>query len=304
MTRKALPSLRALQTFEIFGRTKSVSETARELNVTSGAVSQQLKVLEEQTGFPLITRRGRGVFLRPEAKTYHQFLSEGFDALHQAQSYLERIQQNTNLSISALPSLLSKWLYPILGDFQQFHPDVSIRLDSTHQEPDRHLLTTTFRLTYGSAGSRFPFYRELYTDTLFPVCSPSFAEAAPEVWTAEGLLKQPLLRTDWGPAHRSLPDWDDWLEFCGVSEAAPKEVGVFSLSSLALEAAIEGKGVALAQTSFVERDLQMGKLLRLSQSELKLPHPYFVCWGEGALQDPAAKSFLDWVLTAGRRYGR
>ncbi|WP_424830176.1 LysR substrate-binding domain-containing protein [Ruegeria sp.] len=305
MKRKMLPSLRALQTFEVFGRTNSVADTARELNVTPGAVSQQLKILEEQIGKSLITRRGRGVLLRKEAEAYHKFLSEGFDALHRAQIYLDRMEQATNLSVSALPSLLSKWLYPILGNFQDQHPGVSIRLDSTHQEPERYLLSTTFRLTYGDQGQIFPFHKELFTDSVFPVCSPEFLQAYPEVKTTEGLRQVPLLRTDWGPGFEDVPGWEDWFDFAGITDGEEfRDVGVFSLSSMALDAAIQGKGVALAQTSFAERDLQTGRLIRLSDEELKMPHPYIICWGEGTLHDRTATQFLDWILQAGRQISR
>jgi LysR family glycine cleavage system transcriptional activator len=305
MTQRPLPSLRALQTFEVFGRTNSVADTARELNVTPGAVSQQLKLLEEQTGKSLITRQGRGVLLRKEVEPYHRFLTEGFDALHRAQTFLERMDQRTGLSISALPSLLSKWLYPILGGFQDQHPGASLRLDSTHQEPEKYLSTTTFRLTYGDQGRVFPYFKELFTDSVFPVCSPEFLRAYPEATTPNGLRHVPLLRTDWGPGFKDVPDWDHWFSFCGLTEIGPlKDVGVFSLSRMALEAARQGKGVALAQTSFAERDLQSGKLVRLSQQELPLPHPYLICWGDGTLHDPMANAFLDWILHAGRQVTR
>ena len=304
MRRTPLPSLRALQTFEVFGRTNSVADTARELNVTPGAVSQQLKVLEEQTGRALIARRGRSVFLRQDAQVYHQFLSEGFEALHRAQHYLARMERETSLSISALPSLLSKWLYPILGDFQQQHPGVSIWLDSTHQEPDRHLLSVSFRLTYGDQGRDFPFQNNLFTDTLFPVCSPEFARNNPELVTPEGLSRAPLLCTDWGPGFEDVPDWEDWFAANDIDASPRRKDAVFSLSSLALDAAIQGRGVALAQTSFVQRDLQMGYLCRLSKQEIPLPRPYLVCWGEGALDERTARSFLDWILQAGRDVSR
>ncbi len=174
-----LPSLRALQVFASFGRTLSVTQTAQELGVTSGAVSQQLKVLEEQTGRTLFNRQGRGIFLRPGAETYHKHICDGFETLAQAQHILDRIEDTVDVSISALPSLLSRWLNPVLSAYQDHNPEMSLRLDSTHKEPERHLLSTTFRLTYGANADTFPYRRRLFQDAVFPVCAPAFLSQFP-----------------------------------------------------------------------------------------------------------------------------
>ena len=297
-----LPSLRALQTFSVFGQTNSVAETAREMGLTSGAVSQQLKTLEDQTGRMLVSRRGRGAVLHPEAEIYHRLVSEGFEALYRSQYFLDRMEQSANLSISALPSLLAKWLNPELGEFQERHPGISIRLDSTHQEPDRFLLATNFRVTYGEAAQKFPFQRQLFTDIIFPVCSPDFADKHPGISDAATMRKLPLLHTDWGLGYEDLPGWTDW--FASVGQPAPDTIAsrVFSVSSLTIEAAVEGKGIALAQSSFVDRDLRTGRLVRLSETELKLPWPYFVCWGERMMQEPVARDFLNWIISVARNH--
>lgn len=301
MTPAKLPSLRALQVFESFGRTLSVAQTAQELGITSGAVSQQLKILEDQAGHPLISRQGRGLALRPEAVTYHQFLTEGFDALIRAQAFMDRLSDQTQLSVSALPSLLSHWLNPILSAFQDHHGGLSLRLESTHQEPERHLLSSTFRLTYGAASLTFPHRRELFCDHVFPVCAPAFLAANPTATDPHHLAQLPLLHTDWGPGHPDLPTWTDWFAQFNLKQADLHQSGVFSLSSLAIESAIEGKGVALAQSAFVAQALQSGRLIRLSSQKIPLPHPYFICWGEGAMQRAQAQSLLDWITTAARQ---
>ncbi len=302
MKNDQLPSLRALHIFDVFGRTNSVAETARELRVTPGAVSQQLKFLEEQTGHLLLNRSGRGVMLRPEAEIYHRYVSRGFESLYRAQQVLRGFETDPVLSISALPSLLSKWLNPALGTFQDAHPGISLRLDSTHQEADRYLQTTRFRITYGEVAQRYPYSRELFTDTMFPVCSAQFLRDNPEIVVPTALQEMPLLSSDWGYGYQDIPDWDDWFRANNIETSQINRAGIFSLSSLTLEAAIEGKGVALAQTSFASRDLELGRLVRLSSAELLLPKPYFICWGEGAMQDPVSKDFLNWITKRGRDF--
>lgn len=295
-----LPSLRALQTFSIFGQTNSVSETAREMGLTSGAVSQQLKILEDQTGRRLVSRRGRGAVLHPEAEIYHRLVCEGFEALYRSQQFLDRMEQSANLSISALPSLLAKWLNPVLGEFQERRPGISIRLDSTHQEPDRFLLSTNFRLTYGETAKRFPFHRQLFTDKVFPVCSPDFASKHHNISDVEVMSQLPLLHTDWGTGYEDLPGWMEWFASAGKTVPDVKAARVFSLSSLTIEAAVDGKGIALAQSSFVDRDLRTGRLVRLSETELQVPRPYYICWGERAMQEPIAQDFLNWIIGVAR----
>ncbi len=297
-----LPSLRALQVFASFGRTLSVTQTAQELGVTSGAVSQQLKVLEEQTGRSQFNRQGRVIFLRPGAKAYHKQICEGFETLAQAQHILDRLEDTADISISALPSLLSRWLNQVLSAYQDHHQDLSLRLDSTHKEPERHLLSTTFRLTYGANADTFPYRRHLFQDAVFPVCAPAFLSQFPSASDPAQMAQLPLLHTDWGPAHRDLPSWGDWFSHCAVDPGTLPKGATYSLSSLTLEAAIAGKGIALAQTSFVARDLQSGRLIRLSEAQIQMPQPYFICWGEGAMQSTNARDLLDWITSAAREF--
>jgi len=292
-----LPPMRALQAFEAVGRLGSVNEAARELGVTPGAISQQIKKLEIYIGITLILRDGRGTTLGPDAKAYHEFVSQGFETLRQAQYYLERQKSGTGLTISALPSLLLKWLNPHLHRFQPQVGDVSVRMEATHTEPDPHLLDGTFRLTYGNAMQSYPYSRVLFTDTCFPVCSPEFLSRNPGAQDPARLAKIPLIEIDWGLAYGNIPHWSDWFKSEGFAECQFKPVAVYSLSGLALEAAVNGQGVTLAQAAFVADDLRLNRLVRLSTKELTMPEPYFICWGQKTMGLPVARDFLNWVLT-------
>ena len=295
-----LPPMRALQAFEAFGRLGSVSDAARELGVTPGAVSQQIKILESHVGITLILRDGRGATLGPEARLYHEIVSQGFDRFRQAQHYLARLRSESDLSVSGLPTLLLKWLNPLLGGFQSQGRDVSIRLEAAHGEPDRQMLDTTFRLTYGRAAQRYFHSRVLFTDSCFPVCSPEFLARHPEAAEPAGMSDLPLIEIDWGPAYASVPHWADWFAAEGLPAPRRRPVAVFSLSSLALEAAVNGQGITLAQEAFVAVDLRLNRLVRLSPRALAMPEPYFVCWGQRTLEQPVARDFLNWIIAAAR----
>lgn len=296
-----LPPLRALQAFEAFGRLGSVNGAAHELGVTAGAISQQLKALEDHLGLTLIVKDGRRAALTPAAQSYHRFITEGFDRLRQGQTYMDNRRTGADLTVSGLPTLMLKWLNPLLHRFQATAGEVSVRLEATHREPDPQMLDHMFRLTYGAAHERFAHSRRLFHDVCFPVCAPAFLERHPEARDPAALPDLPLIEIDWGPMYASVPRWNDWLAMEGVRPAGGvKPIAVHSLSSLALEAAAAGQGLALAQMSFARTDLDLGRLLRISPRALAMPEPYHVCWGSLTLESQRARDFLNWLMAEAR----
>ncbi|HRO13739.1 MAG TPA: LysR family transcriptional regulator [Paracoccus sp. (in: a-proteobacteria)] len=291
-----LPPLRALQAFEAFGRLGSVNGAARALGVTPGAISQQLKLLEEHVGLPLFVKDGRRAVLTPAARAYHDLVSQGFDRLLLAQDYIVSHRLNDELTISGLPTLLQKWLNPIVPAFQAAAGEIPIRIVATHQESDPRTLEQSFRLTYGKAAQRYAHSRVLFTDRCFPVCSPGFLERHPEARDPAVMARLPLIDIDWGAAYASVPRWGDWFAAEGIGAVPVRPVAVHSLSSLAIEAAASGQGAVLAQASFVASDLQSGRLLRLSDHSLQMPEPYLICWGPMTLGRTPAREFLNWIM--------
>ncbi|WP_324753456.1 LysR family transcriptional regulator [Roseovarius sp. Pro17] len=295
-----LPPLRALQAFESFGRLGSVTAAAKELGVTPGAISQQIKILETQLKMPLILKDGRRASLAPTALSYHEVLSAGFGKLHQAQHLLSQHRADLDVQISGLPTLLLKWLNPRLHRFETSHGQASIRLEATHVEPDPQFLNHMFRLTYGTASEVFPHVRALFHDVCFPVCSPQFLEKNPAAADPATLSSVPWIDIDWGPAYASVPRLGDWLTTQGLPPPSTKPVSVHSLSGSALEAVAGGQGIALAQSSFASMDLKLGRLVRLSDHSIKMPEPYFICWAPVMLENETSRNFLNWILSEAR----
>lgn len=299
--RSILPPLRALQAFESFGRLGSVGAAAQELGVTSGAISQQIKLLEDHLQMPLIMKDGRRAALAPLAKSYHVVVSAGFQKLQQAQGLLAKQASELDVSVSGLPTLLLKWLQPRLKSFEARHGETTIRLEATHGEPDPEFLNHMFRFTYGSVSESFPHARPLFYDVCFPVCSPEFLKAHPDALEPAALPDLPWVDIDWGPEYASVPKLNTWLAAQGLPNLTRKPTSVHSLSSSALEAVASGQGIALAQLSFASVDLELGRLIRISQHAVKMPEPYFVCWGPKMLKNEKSRNFLNWILaeTAG-----
>jgi len=145
-----------MQAFESFGRLGSVNAAARELGVTPGAISQQIKILEEQLSMPLLVKDGRRATLAENARAYHSVLSAGFDKLKQGQTLLAQQVKGRDVHVSGMPTLILKWLNPRLHKFEARHGRAPIRLEATHLEPDPQFLNHMFRLTYGATANLFP----------------------------------------------------------------------------------------------------------------------------------------------------
>ncbi|MCB5411920.1 LysR family transcriptional regulator [Pseudogemmobacter faecipullorum] len=292
-----LPPLRALQAFDAFGRNGTVHAAARSLGVTPGAVSQQLRLLEEHVGLSLLSREGRRVTLTPVARVYHELISQGFDRMTRAQEFVTAQRVSEDLTINGLPTLIQKWLNPIMYRFQAGAPETTLRIVATHGETEPQWMDLTLRLTYGQAAARYPHSRVLFTDMCFPACSPAFKAAHPEAQTNEGLARLPLIDIDWGMDESVAPRWSDWFVAQKTPLAGPlKTAAVYSLSSLALEAAVSGQGVVLAQAAFAGPDLESGRLVRLSDQVLPMPEAYYICWGLTTMTHKPARDFLNWVL--------
>jgi LysR family glycine cleavage system transcriptional activator len=292
-----LPPLRAMHAFESFGRLGSVSAAARELGVTPGAISQQIKLLEEHLRMPLIAKDGRRASIAPKAKAYHAVLSAGFEKFKQAQHLLSQQVADLDVHVSGLPTLLLKWLNPRLHRFEASFGEASIRLEATHVEPDPEFLDHMFRLTYGAVSYMFPHSRVLFRDTCFPVCSPDFLKNHPDALDPAKIAQLPWIDIDWGPAYSTVPRLSHWLVDQGLPKLAHKPMSVHSLSSSALEAAASGQGIALAQSSFASTDIELGRLVRMSQESVQMPEPYYICWGPQMMENEKSRNFLNWVLS-------
>jgi len=297
-----LPPLRALQAFEAIGRLGSVTGAAEELGVTAGAISQQIRRLEGLLGIGLVERSGKGVGLTAFGATYHARIRAGFDALRTAEDTLQRARRDAAIVISCLPSIAIKWLGPRLIDWQAGHPQANIRLAGAEAEPRLDGDQVDFRISYGRAARAFEQHVELFTDWVVPVCAPAFA-ARRAIATPKDLLHLPLLRIEWGEGHSPPPGWKDWAGAVGVPFDQPRGEMAFSLSSAAIDAAINGRGCVLAQLSMIADDLEAGRLVIPFDRRLSLPEPYFLAWNRRALEKPFAEDLKRWLLGLAKHQG-
>ncbi|MEZ0168533.1 LysR substrate-binding domain-containing protein [Microvirga sp. TS319] len=296
-----LPPLRALQAFEAVGRCGNMTKASRELNVSPGAVSQQIRLLEEKLGLQLVVRSTTSLALTDIGKRYYRTITKGFEEFRRAQAEIERARWSSGLVISALPSLASKWLATLIFEWQHSFPDLSVHLEGTHLEPRLEEDCTDFRITYGDRVRNYDSSVMLFTDSVIPVCSPKLLESGPPLKTPADLLAYPLLSIDWQPQFPSPPTWQDWLKQLGVGCNGLRHSFVFSLSSVAIEAAVEGRGFTLGQCAMIAEDLRAGRLAAPFPQKLRLSSPYFLAWNGPVFNKNGAREFHRWIVGRARR---
>lgn len=300
MLLQKLPPMRALKVFEAFGRLGTATAAATELGVTVGAVSQQLRIIEAEIGLRLIERKGKLIILTNRGRLYHEEVKIAFDLLRAAQEKVERSRSEAILTISCLPSLATKWIGVQLFDWQKAHPKANVRLIGENAEPRLSEDEVDFRLTYGELVNRFEHRTELFTDWLVPACSPELLKHL-RLKTPADVLDAPLLGIEWAREHGAVPNWGDWASL--IAEPRRKAVGAvsFSLSSAAIDAAINGRGFVLAQMSMTGVDVASGRLVIPFDIRLKLPHPYALAWDPSVLSKPFGPELHNWIQTIARR---
>lgn len=264
---RQLPSLNALKAFEAAGRLGSFTAAARELNVTQTAVSRLVRVLEARLGYALFRRRANALALSERGAALLPGISAAFDDLARHCARVAQLETQSVLTVAAGPSFSMRWLIPRLARFQAAQPSIEVRL------------VTASGLASGGGGfseewtcairvgdGTWPGLEasKLFEADLFPVCAPKLARA---LRRGGDLDPAAMLRVGSSPQ-----DWPIWLKAAGlkgVTARGPR----FDYDAFALQAAIDGMGVAIAHRPYVADDLAAGRLVA--------PYPTVAARGEG-----------------------
>ncbi|MCO8169355.1 LysR substrate-binding domain-containing protein [Pseudomonas sp. 21LCFQ02] len=296
-----LPPLRALQVFDTLGRCGSIAEAAKRLGISAGAVSQQMRLLEDTLGITLLVKEGKRNRLTAAGSRFHEQCSDAFERLRIAHAEVVLSRDTSHLRVSALPSLMSRWLAPLVFEWQQANQAVNVYLDGSHAEPLANGYEIDFRVTYSDRAIDAENSIELLRDCVVPVCSPELLGGDRSSLQPNELLNYPLLAIDWLPKFASPPSWRDWFESTGVDLARLQDARrVFSLSAMAIEAALAGQGFVLAQYSMVANDLEAGRLLMPVRHALPLPAAYYLTWTKSAFDKEHCRRFHRWLLARGK----
>jgi len=294
-TRRRLPPLNALRAFEAAARHLNFSRAADELSVTPGAVSQQIQNLEDYIGASLFKRTPRGLLLTDGAQTALPALREAFDRLAEAASLLTAAVDGRRLTLTAPPSFAAKWLVPRLGRFEQAHPQVDVWLSADMDLVDFAGGDIDLAVRYGAGAYPGLETQRLMQETVIPVTSPETAAANP--LNAPSDLARHVLLHDGSPdADESCPDWQMWLAARGIKGVDGSRGPRFNQSSLVIEAAMAGRGVALAKRALAQDDLDAGRLVAPMAISTNVDFAYYVVHPKAKARLPQVKAFVAWLL--------
>jgi len=289
--RRDLPPLNALRAFEAVARLQSVSRAAAELHVTHGAVSRQLRQLEEALGVPLFVREGRGLRLTSAGHRLEAVAAESFASLRGVWAELGHSPQDAPLVLGCPGSILARWVIPRLDRLARERPALKLHLAANDAPPDARLQGLDAALLIGKAPwpEDWQVHR-LAPERIGPVLSPRW----PGVETLSGdapeaLRDQPLLHTASRPQA-----WGDWAQRVGAGELR-MGAGFEHLYYL-LEAAAAGLGIAIAPEPLVADDLANGRLIA-PWGFVETDADWLLC-ASRRRDDPRIDALADWLRTA------
>lgn len=284
----ALPSLHALRMFEVVARHLNFRLAAEELGVTQAAVAQQVRGLEASLGLPLFERLPRGLALTDAGLAYSASVRSAFAMIDEATRVLR--PHAAHLTVSVTPTFASKWLIPKLGHFADHHPEIDLRVLATDKLSHFHTDAVDIAVRYGEP----PFGAGLNAEWLMG--QRIIAVASPALFKGRAMprgfaeLQDFLMLHD---AHNFWPAFSAAL-FPDHGQATAKNLR-FNQTSLAIDAAVSGQGIALAGPAFVEDDLLAGRLVQVFPQHLNLDKAFYLVWPRKARQSPALQTVVAWL---------
>ncbi len=290
-----LPSLNGLRAFEAAARHLSFTQAAAELNVTQTAISHQIKRLEQELGVRLFVRQNRALTLTPKAAEYLPGVRAAFNDLKLATDRLLRREDDHVLTVSTLASLAAKWLLPRLSTFQEAHPGIDVRITTSTSLVDFQRDNVDAAIRYGRGQWQGLRADWLMADELFPVCSPSLLKGEKPLKCPEDLRGHVLLHT----SNANSDDWRLWLTAAGLPADLSKQPGItFDLIFMTIQAAIDGIGVAMGRTSYVQDDIAKGRLVVPFKITLPADAGFYLVSPQARADLPKLAAFRQWMVAS------
>jgi LysR family glycine cleavage system transcriptional activator len=286
---RRLPPLNTLRAFEAAARSESFTRAAKELNVTQGAVSQQVKSLEAALGIRLFARERQRLSLTDAGRDYLAVVCDALDRIASGTDQVVKRQNSGILTISTSPDFAAKWLVNRLGRFADKFPDIDLRISAADHRVDFAREDVDVAVRHGDGNWPGLESVRLCAEQLFPVCSPGLLSGRKRIAGAADLLKFPLLRLDQGS------NWAKWFEEAGLADAVPRGP-IYNRASMLIDAAVDGQGVALARTTLAASDLLSGRLVRPVDISLRLNNAYWIVCPKVSAAKPKIAAFRAWLL--------
>ncbi|MCU0839470.1 MAG: transcriptional regulator GcvA [Rhodospirillales bacterium] len=292
MTRR-LPPLNALRSFEAAARHLSFTRAAEELHVTQAAISHQIKALEDDLGLPLFRRLNRALLLTDEGQTLYPAVRDAFQLITDAAARLKGREHTGMLTVSTLPSFAVKWLVPRISRFQDRNPDIDLRIAANERITDLARDRIDVSIRFGAGVWTGVRCEKLVDESITPVCSPALL---PQISSPQDLAHLTLLHEEMLPLP-GFPNWSDWLAAAGLGAVVDADRGIrFSHTHMMLQAAIDGRGVALGLSILAADDVAAGRLVAPFGLVLPSGYAYYLVMPPAAVDRAKIRAFRDWML--------
>jgi LysR family glycine cleavage system transcriptional activator len=295
-----IPPLPALRAFAAVARAGSFARAAETLNISTSAVSHQIRALEDSLGTTLLTRARNGAGQTGVTEAGAPLLTAIESAFADLSNACETVRarggkKKPALSISANGSVCSLWLAPRLAAFAALHPSVGWEARAIEEEPDLIAANLDLAILRAPRGRMASGDRLLFSETIFPVCGPALLDGAdpPRL-----LREKSLLEEDHGASTER--GWRTWLDLLGIPGRARPNIVRFSSFNAVVAAAIAGAGVALGRAPLIDSELRAGRLVRLfPEKSLPGSWDFVIRTRPGAARDGHVRQFMDYLIQAG-----
>ncbi|MDT8375472.1 MAG: transcriptional regulator GcvA [Mariprofundaceae bacterium] len=286
--RKPTPSLNALRAFVAAGRHGNLKDAAGELFVTPSALSHQIRNLEESLDVQLFNRSKAGLSLTQAGELFYADMATAFEQIGQAVARLHQKRQQELLNVSMLSTFAMRWFIPRLAGFQRRHPEIEVRISTSVSQVDfvREDMDCAIRSGRGNWPGLHAVY--LFAEAFTPVCSPVLAASLNH---PEDLKNHTLLHARLRP-----DDWHVWLGAVGAGDIQPQHEQMFETRNFAIQAAVDGVGVAIVDPSLVAEEIRAGRLVVPFPQTLADESAYYLVYPKEHASLPRIRTFRKWLL--------
>jgi len=292
---KPLPPMNSLIVFEAAARHLSFTQAANELNVTQGAISRQVRQLEEYLGKELFIRANRNISLTPMGLQYYQTIYSALLNVAQATAEIKKWQGEHQITVATTNAMAALWLLPKVATFQQNNEGVDLRILTTENILDLQKMDFDLALFYCRKPPAGMKVTTLFPEEVFPVCSPNYLAQFKENSTPEEIFGKALLYLD--DSQKDWITWAEWFQAVNYPVVKPKNRVNINNYPMLLQAAINGQGVALAWGSLIDDYLKNGSLVRPVETVLRTEANFSMLEpSDRGVIPSSVKHFRSWLL--------
>jgi LysR family transcriptional regulator, glycine cleavage system transcriptional activator len=288
---RRLPPLNTLRSFEAAARYESFTRAAEELNVTQGAVSQQVKALEIQLGIKLFNRERQRLTITSAGRDYLVVIREALDHIGAGTERLMQRQSAGVLTVSTSLDFAAKWLVHRLGRFAAEHPGIDLRVSATTQSVDFARDDVDVAVRHGDGNWPGLEATRLCAERIFAICSPKLLTGRNRLKRPADVLKWPLVRLE-----DQSKAWERWFTIAGITAPERLPGPILNRASMLIDAAIDGQGIALARTTLAAWDLIEGRIVQPFDLSWRPDGTYWIVSPKATAKIAKIGRFRDWML--------